>query len=87
MIQGSIIANSTPNAQEVIRREEEVTPIITEAKKSFWRGQWKQSSTTRMSMRNTSMMIRSNEKNGQNEILTPTPPNRKITVRKKNGVR
>ena len=62
MTQGSIIANSTPNAQEVIKRQEEVTPIITEVKKSVWIGQWKQSSTTRIIMRSTSMMSRANEK-------------------------
>ena len=62
MIQGSIIANSTPNAQEVIKRQEEVTPIITEVKKSVWIGQCKQSSTTRIIMRSTSMMSRANEK-------------------------
>ena len=86
-IQGSIVSTSPPNSQEVTRIEEEVTPVRAESRSSGQIGQWQNSSTMRMTLRIISTMNKSNDGIGKKERPTMTPPNREITVGKKNGVR
>ena len=87
VIQGNILTTFPPNAQEVPRRDQGVTPVRAEAIGSNWRGQWKQQLNMRLALRSTSTTKIENDRIGQNRRLTLTPPNRKITVRKKNRVR
>ena len=85
-IQGSIVSPYPLNAQEVKIREDYITTIIAEEIISSWRWQWHNLLNMRKNLRSMSTTKRDNDGTGQKGIPTPTPPNRIIPVRKKNGV-
>ena len=55
-IQGSIVTTSSPNAQEVPGRKEEVNPVIAETRSSSWKIKYQPSWTMRTALRIISMM-------------------------------